>query len=221
MSRPFDVVTFDCYGTLVDWDAGIGGAIVSAAGEAGFDLDPQATMAAYHDVEPRVQAESYRSYRAVLEETTRRVGRGLGWTVTEAEAASVPESIGSWPHFPDTRGALDRLIAAGYRLGILSNVDHDLLASTMRALGVEFDVVVTAEDVGSYKPAHGHFVEAKERLGDARWLHAAQSWFHDVVPAQALRLPVAWINRKCEPAAMRPRPDREFSDLRDLADWLA
>ena len=126
-----------------------------------------------------------------------------------------------WPPFADTNAALERLAAAGYRLGILSNVDDDLLAGTRRHFTVTFDPVVTAQQVRSYKPAHGHFLTARERLGGARWLHAAQSYFHDVTPARALAIPVAWINRKREAPSGTARPDRELTTLRDLADWLA
>jgi FMN phosphatase YigB (HAD superfamily) len=111
-------------------------------------------------------------------------------------------------------------VRAGYRLGILSNVDDDLLAATRRQLGVLFDVVVTAEQVHSYKPAQGHFMEARRRIGGARWLHAAQSFFHDVVPARALGIPVAWINRKRESASGGIAPDLELRDLTGLADAL-
>ena len=127
----------------------------------------------------------------------------------------------AWPPFPDTNPALRRLIDAGYRLGILSNVDTDLLAWTRRHLAVPFDIVVTAQQAGSYKPAPRHFMMAREPIGGRRWLHAAQSYFHDVVPARALGIPVAWINRKGEAATDGGKPDRECRNLTDLADWLA
>ena len=114
----------------------------------------------------------------------------------------------------------ERLVAAGYSLGILSNVDDDLLAGTRRHFTVAFDLIVTAQQVGSYKPAHRHFIEARQRLGGKRWLHAAQSYFHDVIPARALGIPVAWINRKHESTADGGRADREFHTLTELADWL-
>ena len=127
----------------------------------------------------------------------------------------------AWPPFPDTNPALRRLFEAGYRLGILSNVDDDLLAWTRRHLAVPFDIVVTAERAGSYKPAPRHFEMAREAIDGQRWLHAAQSYFHDVVPARALSIPVAWINRKGEAARDGGKPDREFRNLTELADWLA
>jgi len=121
---------------------------------------------------------------------------------------------------PPFSGLLARLTAAGCRLGILSNVDDDLLGQTLRHFPVSFDVVVTAQQVRSYKPAHGHFLEARRRIGGDRWLHAAQSLFHDVVPARELGIPVAWINRKAERPAGDAAADVELKNLTELADWM-
>jgi 2-haloalkanoic acid dehalogenase type II len=219
-NRPYDVVTFDCYGTLVDWEEGISSAFVREAAEDGVVLDRARVLAAYHELEPEIEASGYRPYREVLAATAVRVAQRLGWPLTVDRARFLPESLARWKPFPDTNPALERLVRAGYRLGILSNVDDDLLAATRRQLGVLFDVVVTAEQVHSYKPAQGHFMEARRRIGGARWLHAAQSFFHDVVPARALGIPVAWINRKRESASGGVAPDLEMRDLTGLADAL-
>lgn len=220
-SRAYDVVTFDCYGTLIDWEGGIGAAFARAARADGVRLEPAAVLAAYHEVEPAVQAAGYQRYRAVLAEVTRRVADRLGWPLEPARARFLADSLPEWPPFPDTNPALERLAAAGYRLGILSNVDDDLLAGTRRHLTAAFEFCVTAEQAGAYKPAHPHFERGRARVGARRWLHAAQSWFHDVVPARALGIPVAWINRKGEALTGPARPDREFFTLAELADWLA
>jgi 2-haloalkanoic acid dehalogenase type II len=219
--RPYDLVTFDCYGTLVDWEGGIAGACTRAAQADGVRLDRAAVLAAYHAVEPAVQAEGYRRYRAVLAEAARRTAERLGWVLDAARSGFLADSLPDWPPFPDTNAALERLAGAGYRLGILSNVDDDLLAGTRRHFTVAFEFCVTAEQVGAYKPARPHFDRGRELAGGRRWLHAAQSWFHDVVPAHALGIPVAWINRKGEPGTGAARPDREFRTLGELADWLA
>jgi FMN phosphatase YigB (HAD superfamily) len=132
-------------------------------------------------------------------------------------ASRLPE----WPPFADTNPALERLYAAGYRLGILSNVDDDLLEATIRHFTAPIDLIVTAQQVGSYKPATGHFIAARERIGGLRWLHAAQSHFHDVVPAVQMGLPVAWINRKHEPLPPDgPAPLVDVPDLLAFAAWL-
>jgi len=221
--RPYDVITFDCYGTLIDWERGIRDAFSAAAAAARrpMPVDPAAVLELYLGVEAAVEAEAYRSYRAVLTETARRVTARLGWPLPESGAAFLAESLPGWPPFPDTNPALRRLTDAGYRLGILSNVDDDLLAWTRRHLAAYFDVVVTAQQVGSYKPAPGHFTRARSLIGGRRWLHAAQSYFHDVVPARALGIPVAWINRGGTSAPDGARPDRECRTLAQLADWLA
>jgi len=221
MARLFDVVTFDCYGTLVDWERGIAEACRAAGAADGVRLDPAALLAAYAEIEPQVEAEPYRSYRDVLAETARRVAARLGWRLADARAGFLALSLPAWPPFADTNPALERLARAGYRLGILSNVDDDLLAATRRHFTVGFDLLVTAEQAGGYKPAPAHFRLAQQRIGGARWLHAAQSHFHDVVPACAGGIPVAWINRARQAPSNAVRPARELHSLTELADWLA
>ena len=218
--RPYDVVTFDCYGTLIDWKGGISHAFAAAATRDGARVDAEAVLAAYLAIERVVEHEAYRSYRDILIESARRAGAQLGWSLDAAGAAFLPESLQDWPAFPDTNPALERLAAAGYRLGILSNVDDDLLAASRRRLTVPFEIVVTAQQVRSYKPAHAHWDEARRRIGDARWLHAAQSYYHDVSAARGLGIPAAWINRHGEPVGSAGPPDRMLKNLTELADWL-
>ena len=220
---PFDFVTFDCYGTLIDWEGGIAGAFEAEAASLGLRPPGRGeVIAAYHAAEREVEAAAYRPYREILAATAARVAPRLGWDLAEKDAAFLAESLPSWRPFPDTNAALARLSRAGIRLGILSNVDEDLLAGTRKHLDVSFDLVVTAQRVRSYKPGHAHFTTARAELpAGARWLHAAQSYFHDVVPARALGIPVAWINRKGEKAGASGPPDRELSNLTGLADWLA
>lgn len=217
----FDVITFDCYGTLIDWESGIAEAFLSAAAADGKSLDRRAVLAAYAEVEPAVEAPGYRRYRDVLAETAVQVGRRVGWRLDAGRAGFLAESLPGWKPFGDTNQSLEALRADGYALGILSNVDDDLLAGTRKQLTVDFDLLVTAEQVGSYKPAHGHFREAGRRLQGKRWLHAAQSWFHDVAPAAALEVPVVWVNRGREPPRAGARPTGEVPDLAGLVEWLA
>jgi 2-haloalkanoic acid dehalogenase type II len=219
-TRPYDIITFDCYGTLIDWEGGIAGAFARAVVGTGGRVDPRSALAAYEKIEPLVQAERYRTYREVLTESARRVARELGWALPEVRADFLAESLPFWIPFPDTNAALERLFKAGYQLGILSNVDDDLLTGTRKHFTVPFDLIVTAQQVGSYKPADRHFTTARERIGGRRWLHAARSHFHDVTPCKRLGVPVAWINRAGETRG-EPRPDRELSTLTALADWLA
>ena len=216
----FDVITFDCYGTLIDWERGIANAFQSEAARDGLRLEADTIIDPYMAEEPVVESERFRLYRDVLRETALRVARRLGWMITPERADFLCESLPSWPPFPDTNPALTRL-ARRFRLGILSNVDDDLLAATRRHLTVSFDLIVTAQQVRSYKPGLAHFREALARTQGARLLHAAQSYFHDVVPARSLNLPVVWINRK----AGRVKeggftPTYEVRDLSALAELL-
>ncbi|HUP50585.1 MAG TPA: HAD-IA family hydrolase [Thermoanaerobaculia bacterium] len=221
MTAPFDIITFDCYGTLIDWERGIRHAFLRAAAEEGMRIAEGRIIAAFAAVEPVVEREGYRLYREVLAETARRAAWSLGWHLTPEQAGFLAASLPSWPPFDDTDAALERLQGAGISLGILSNVDEDLLAATRRHFRAGFEIVVTAEQVRSYKPAPAHFLAARERIGRRRWLHAAQSNFHDIVPANALGIPTAWINRKGEAPLAGGEPSLHVRTLSELADRLA
>lgn len=209
MDRRYDIITFDCYGTLIDWESGIASAF-------GSDFDRDEIIRLHAEIEPVVESD-YRPYRDVLAETARRIGDRLG---RPTDGRFLAEALPSWKPFPDTNRALERLRDAGHKLGILSNIDDDLIAQTRRHFTVDFDLVITAQQVRSYKPGHAHFTTARERIGDARWLHAAQSNFHDVVPANALGIPSAWVNRKNETALPGGTPTHEVRDMAGLADLL-
>jgi 2-haloalkanoic acid dehalogenase type II len=221
MSHDFDVITFDCYGTLIDWESGIAEAFLRAAAAEGVRLDRGDVLRAYEQIEPVVEHEHFRLYRDVLTETATRVANSLGWPLAYERATFLVTSLTTWAPFPDTNAALELLSTAGYRLGILSNVDKDLLAGTRKHFTVDFDLVITAEEVQSYKPAAGHFVTARERIGDARWLHAAQSNFHDIVPCNALGIPNAWVNRRHDSPLPGGVPTYEVRDMAGLAQLLA
>ena len=220
-ARPHDVVTFDCYGTLIDWESGIREAFAAEARRLSAPVDTERALGLYAEIEPAVEAGAFRRYREVLAETARRIASRLGWPLPEARAGFLAESLPAWRPFPDTNRALIQLARAGYDLGILSNVDDVLLNWTRRHFLASFPIIVTAEQVGSYKPAPGHFLAARSLIGSRRWVHAAQSYFHDIVPARALGITVAWINRKGEAAPDGGKPDQAFPTLIELADWLA
>lgn len=217
----YDFITFDCYGTLIDWESGISSAFITEAARDGVTLQRDAIIEAYLHVEPEVESGPFASYREVLTQTAREVAHRLGWSLDPMRAHFLADSLPSWQPFADTLPALRRL-GSRYRLGILSNVDDDLIAGTLKHFnGVHFDLVVTAQQVNSYKPAYAHFEVARRRLGVARWLHAAQSYFHDVVPATALKVPVVWVNRKDETLdADGPQATAQVRDLAGLADYL-
>jgi 2-haloacid dehalogenase/putative hydrolase of the HAD superfamily len=212
-----DIITFDCYGTLIDWETGIVTAFQREAAKDGLVLERDAIVEAYMSEEPRVEAAGYQSYRGVLTETASRVAARIDWKIDSSRTGFLPESIGNWVPFPETNAALERL-AHRHILGILSNVDDDLLASTRRHFPVRFDMIVTAQQVHSYKPGHAHFREALARSEGKRLIHAAQSYFHDVVPAVELGIRVVWVNRKGERAREGgPVPTFEVRDLDELA----
>ena len=219
MARSFDLVTFDCYGTLIDWEEGITRAFLAAARNDGVELAPAAVMEAYASVEPAVERESFRLYRDVLTETALRVAALLGWRLERDRAAFLPDSLPGWTPFPDTNAALEKLREGGYRLGILSNVDDALLEATRRHFTVPFDLIVTAQQVRSYKPGPAHFETARKLVGASTWLHAAQSNFHDIVPANALGIATAWVNRRGEHALPGGIPS--FAEVPDLAGLAA
>ncbi len=216
----YEIITFDCYGTLIDWEGGISGAIAAAAKSAGIDVRQNEVMQAYLQVEPTIQAAEYRRYRDILAEAAAKTARLLGWSVKSEHAAFLSESLPNWQPFADTNPALEQLKADGYRLGILSNIDDDLLAGTLEHLTVDFDLLVTAESVRSYKPAHTHFLKAREMLASSSWLHAAQSYFHDVRPAHELGVPVVWVNRNGEEPTEIAHPTGEVKSLSGLVKWL-
>ncbi|MGD8329072.1 MAG: HAD-IA family hydrolase [Acidobacteriota bacterium] len=216
------MVTFDCYGTLIDWNGGIVGALGAEGERQGREVDAAAVLAAYHAAEPRVQAEGYRSYREILTLLEAEVAAELGWD-PPAEPGYLADSLPSWRPFDDTNGALRRLADAGIRLGILSNIDDDLLAGTRRHLDVDFDLIVTAQQVRSYKPAVAHFERALASVagGRDRLLHAAQSYFHDVRPARELDITTVWVNRLAELVPPDgPAPNADVTDLDAAVDWI-
>ena len=216
----YQVITFDCYGTLIDWESGITAAFAAAAGVDGVELNPRAVLQAHAEIEPAIQARGYRGYREVLEAVAIETARRLGWSLDPAQAGFLPDSVPKWPAFPDTDPALQALEERGFKLGILSNIDDDLLRGTLEHLSVRFDFVVTAEQLHSYKPAPAHFEKARELAGGRGWLHVAQSRFYDIEPAVRLGIPVVWINRKGEAASDDVQPLCEVPDLSGLVEWL-
>jgi 2-haloacid dehalogenase len=183
-------ITFDCYGTLVDWRTGIARGIEAVAPGQSAQLLPL-----YYRHEAEVQAERFRPYREVLAEALRRAAAQAGVTLAVGADAVLPDSLPGWPVFPDVGAALGQLRQDGWRLGILSNIDRDLFAGTRERLPVPIDALITAQDVGSYKPSPGHFRRFRQAYRPDVQIHVAQSWFHDIVPARDLGIPAIWIDR--------------------------
>jgi 2-haloacid dehalogenase len=189
-------VSFDCYGTLIDWESGIVDAVRRVLTARGLTATPEAIIQAHARIERNEEAKPYRPYREVLTETMAQMAQEFGFTATAEEKNALVDSLPNWRPFPDTVSAL-RALHTRYRLVVLSNIDRDLFAATARHLGVDFDFVITAEDVSAYKPDPNHFRTMLSRTGATprEHLHAAASLFHDIAPANLLKIPSAWIHR--------------------------
>jgi len=208
--------TFDCYGTLVDWNGGIREQLERLFGVERADE----LLARFHRIEPEIQAASPGlSYREVLTIALEQLSEETGLTQPEGEASALARSLPEWPVFDDVRPGLRDARARGWRLCILSNTDRDLLDASMQVIGVEFDDSIVAGEIGSYKPAHRHWEVFREHhRGEIGHVHVAQSVFHDVEPARELGIPTIWINRLG--AAADERPDVTLSGVAGLAHAL-
>lgn len=227
----FDALSFDCYGTLIDWETGIARHLARLQLSDGTSPDPEALLATYADMEAAAEREFPSDrYPDILSRSLQNTGTALGIDVSDEAARAFGASIPGWPAFPDSASALKRL-SRRYKLIILSNVDRTSFAASNAKLGVRFDAVLTAEDIGSYKPDPRNFEALLQRLDQEsiprnRLLHVAQSLFHDHVPAKAIGLPTVWINRRFEKTgtgvtpdvAPDVRPDWEFRSMKDFAD---
>jgi 2-haloacid dehalogenase len=213
---PIRWATFDCYGTLIDWEGGLRGAYGSVWPQA----DPERLLSLHHLVEPRVQEHPELSYREVLARCLAAVASIEGFEVPGGREDALAESLPSWPPFPEVPAALGELRDRGWRLAILSNTDPDLLAASVAAIGVPFDALVTAAEIGSYKPAPAHWERFFADTGAARdrHVHVAASLFHDIEPAARLGLTSVWINRLGESSDL-PRAT-ELPDLGGLPQIL-
>jgi 2-haloacid dehalogenase len=208
--------TFDCYGTLIDWNLGIRTELERIFG---VERAPR-LLERYHELEPEIESEPFRSYHEVLALTLERLAQDEQIQIPEGEAGALARSLPEWPPFPEVPAALAELRDRGWLLAILSNTDRDLIAASERQLGVPIDLTVVAEQLRSYKPAHAHWehffeVTTAER---ERHVHVAASLFHDIAPAREVGLRSVWINRLGEQA--EPEPDRELPDLSALPDVL-
>jgi 2-haloacid dehalogenase len=208
--------TFDCYGTLIDWNLGICRELERLFGVR----EAPRLLERYHEIEPAIESEPFRTYHQVLTLALERLAQEESIQLPEGEAGALAHSLPNWPAFPEVPAALAELRDRGWMLAILSNTDRDLIEASQRRLGVPVDLAIVAEEVESYKPAHAHwerFLEATTADRDHH-VHVAASLFHDIAPARELGLRSVWINRLGEAAG--PEPDRELTDLSSLPDTL-
>ncbi len=222
--RDFDVLTFDCYGTLIDWETGIFSAVKPILASRGKSIPDAQLLELYGDFEVQAESGEYHSYRDVLQSVVNNLAKRLAFTPTLDELHSLANSIPQWHPWPDTVGALKKL-KNRYRLAIISNIDDDLFQSTRRLLQVTFEPVITAEQARCYKPSLEIFRLALEKVGVApnRVLHIGQSIYHDVLPAQSLGLATVWVNRPSARTGVGAvkradgKPDLEVTSLEKLA----
>jgi 2-haloacid dehalogenase len=223
-SAPFRVATFDCYGTLVDWEGGAAGFLYQLALGRG-DADPGpgwALRERWEALQFGLLQGPYRPYKQILAESLRLWTDERGYAWDDADGEALVRSMRSWQPFPDTRPALLQAKAQGLRLVIISNTDRDIIEHTLRHLAVPFDDVITAQDCGAYKPARTVFEQALARIGEPpeQILHVAFGFKYDIAPAQAVGCRAAWVNRFVEARPGPARPDYEWRDLWGLAELV-
>ncbi|MFN8484551.1 MAG: haloacid dehalogenase type II [Anaerolineae bacterium] len=220
----FDVLTFDCYGTMIDWESGIWAALRPVLTAHRADISHQVALELFGELESAAEAERYHPYKDILRMVLQGFGTRLRFHPTQTELDAFAWSVRDWPAFPDSPSAL-KALKRKYKLAVISNVDDDLFAYSAHRLDVRFDWVITAQQARSYKPSFNNFMIAFERIGvpRERILHVAQSLYHDIVPAKALGLSTVWVNRRhgkggagATPPA-QAQPDLEVPDLRTLA----
>ncbi len=224
-SSSIRLITFDCYGTLIDWETGMLAAMRPLFRRDGLEIGDAQLLEAYGEVEVELESGPYVRYREVLSHSLHEMGRRLGVKITAGQGREFAESLTRWEPFPDTVAGLEDL-SRRFRLGIISNVDDDLFAVTRKKLKVPFDVVVTAQQVGSYKPSLRNFEEMLRRSGRKKEeiLHAAQSVYHDIIPANALGIQNVWVNRPSTrpgSGATKPAVAQPTAEVSSLAELVA
>lgn len=216
MALPKDIqfVTMDVYGTLIDWESGIAQAFEKEAERDGFSIDRDRIIELFHEKQREIESGSYELYAEVLRRTARAVAKEIGWQLEPARSGFLPDSIPRWKPFREAKPQLAKL-GKKYKTGLVSNVDDRLLGETRRHIPHAFDLVVTAQQVRSYKPDAAHFTEIARRAGTKKgWVHIGSSYHHDIEPCIAAKVPVIWVNRRKEELeAGQKKPTHEVKNL--------
>lgn len=224
----FEWLTFDCYGTLIDWETGLLGALRPLLAAHHRTLSDEGLLELFAAIESQLESGEYMTYRNILRQAVAQIGSRLGFSATPEEMDALPQSLAQWPPFPDTVAGLGEL-KRRYKLAAVTNCDDDLFASSARLLQMPFDEVITAQQARSYKPSRNNFHLALQRLKTPtdRILHVAQSLFHDVGPARELGLATVWVDRRAgrrgsgATPASHAQPDLRVTSVRELADLVA
>jgi 2-haloacid dehalogenase/putative hydrolase of the HAD superfamily len=209
-------VTFDVYGTLIDWETGVYDAFAAEAERDGFTIEREELIPLFFETQKQIQAGSYELYAEVLRRTAVQIAKKLGWPLEPSRSGFLPDSVQRWPAFKETNTTLAK-VAKKQRIGLIANIDDKLLGQTRRHIPMDFDLVVTAQQVRSYKPDPAHFTECERRIGGKKgWVHIASSYYYDVEPCLKKRIPVIWVNRSKEQLeANQKKPDAEVHNLRE------
>jgi 2-haloacid dehalogenase len=223
MPLPSDIkwVTFDVYGTLIDWDKGVMEAFKKEADRDGFTLDESQVVPLFHEISREVEGGSYELYAEVLRRTALEMAKRMEWPLEPSRSGFLPDSVQRWPAFRESMPALNKA-KKKTSIGLISNVDDKLLGHTRRHIALDYDLVVTAQQVRSYKPDPAHFKEAARRIGGKKgWVHVASSYYHDVEPCLKEKVPVIWVNRsgeELEPG--QKKPTEEVKNLQEATKLL-
>ncbi|MCW3031303.1 MAG: haloacid dehalogenase [Solirubrobacterales bacterium] len=209
------------YGTLIDWETGIYEAFAKEAARDDFEIDRAQLIPLFHEISREIEGGSYELYAEVLRRTAIEIAKRLEWPLEPSRSGFLPDSVQRWAPFKETNTQLQKL-SKKYKLGLLSNIDDKLLGQTRRHIPTDFDLVVTAQQVRSYKPEPAHFTECARRIGGKRgWVHVAASYYHDVLPCIKARVPVIWVNRSKETLeSSQKKPTLEVSSLKEAAKAL-
>jgi 2-haloacid dehalogenase/putative hydrolase of the HAD superfamily len=215
-------VTFDVYGSLIDWDTGAYDAFEREAARDGFTIERDTLLPLFHSIQQQIQAGSYELYAEVLRRTAVQISQDLGWPLEPSRSGFLPDSVQRWPAFKEANPGLQKLHKAGIKLGLIANIDDKLLGLTRRHIPHDFDLVVTAQQVRSYKPDPAHFKECERRVGGKKgWVHVAAGYHHDIEPCVKLKIPTIWINRtKQQLEQGQKKPDAEVPNLREAIKLL-
>jgi 2-haloacid dehalogenase len=225
MPLPKDIkwVTFDVYGTLIDWESGVYEAFEKEAARTDFKMvDKNELIERFNEHQEQIKSGSYELYAEVLRRVALKVAEDIDWDLEPSRTNFLPDSVVRWKPYREANAALDR-IAKKYQVGLVVDIDDKLLVASRRHIRSDFDIVVTAQQVRSYKPEAAHFTETARRIGGKKgWMHVGSSYFYDVAPSLKAKLPTVWINRKKEklPEPKAKKPDLEVKNLRELADKL-
>ena len=214
-------VTFDVYGTLIDWEKGVGDAFQREAKRDGFTIDLEEVIPLFHEISREIEGGSYELYAEVLRRTAVEIAKRIGWPLEPSRSGFLPDSVQRWAPFKETNAQLRKFVST-FETGLVSNIDDKLLGQTRRHIPHDFDLVVTAQQVRSYKPDPAHFNECARRIGTKKgWVHVASSYYHDVEPCIKAKVPVIWVNRNKETLEpSQKKPTAEVKSLLEAAKLL-